>query len=222
VADAHELLVRLRHLVARAKVMANAASVTRPSDLAPSPLLVGPCTACCFHLLRKLGVTLVVNCTEDLVAPSEEALVGIQWHRLALADEEEQDLDAALEEGLALIDQARDAGGRVLIHCHEGKSRSVSVCLAYFMTRERRSLADALAFVKTRRKQARPNAGFMKQLSELELKTLGASSVSEIDMPKGKPKMLVCEVCGQAVGLTEDALSAHMRSKHPAEPPTPS
>merc|ERR1719421_860389 len=42
IADAYELLVRLQHLVARAKVMANAVNATRPSDLSPTPLFVGP------------------------------------------------------------------------------------------------------------------------------------------------------------------------------------
>jgi len=210
--------VRLRQLVARGKVIAEACEATRPSDLSPHPLLVGPATsACCFHLLRKIGVTLIVNCTEDIPEPTKEALGGIAWHRLALADVEEQDLGAALEEGLSLIDEAKASNGRVLVHCHEGKSRSISMCLAYLMTREKLPLAAALEFVKGRRKQARPNVGFMRQLSDLEFATLGSRSVAPEEMPKGKPKMLVCEICGQAAGLSEEALAAHMRSKHPPE-----
>jgi len=217
VADAYELLVRLRHLVARGKVLASAAGVTRPADLSPSPLLVGPSTSVCLHLLRKLGVTDIINCSEDLPQPDSQALGGLRWHRLALADVEEQDLSKALDEGLKLVDEAKARGGRVLVHCHEGKSRSVSFCLAYFMTREKRPLAEGLAFVKTKRPQARPNAGFMNQLSDLEEAVLGSRSVSAEDMPKGKPKMLVCRICGQAAGLTEDALASHMRRMHPSE-----
>merc|ERR1712007_83657 len=105
-------------------------------------------------------------------------------------------------------------GGRVLLHCHEGKSRSVALCLAYLVTRERRSLADALAHVKSRRPQARPNAGFWTQLVALELATLGSNSVTPADAPKGKPKGFVCEICGETAGLTEEALVAHMKRKH--------
>jgi hypothetical protein len=57
IADAYELLVRLQHLIARAKVMANAGNATRPSDLSPTPLFVGPATSGCCHLLSKVGGT---------------------------------------------------------------------------------------------------------------------------------------------------------------------
>jgi len=190
IADAYELLVRLRQLVARAKVMANASQVTRPSDLSPSPLFVGPVTGCCFHLLKKLGVTLVVNCTADLPPPPEAVLgQGLNWMRLKLQDTEDQELLSSLEEGLSAIDEAVQAGGRVFVHCHEGKSRSVSLCLAYLMTREKRPLAEAVAFVKSKRPQSRPNAGFLRQLLELELATLGSNSMTADDLPKGKPKL---------------------------------
>lgn len=217
VADAYELLVRVQQLVARGKVMGVAAAVTKPADLGPGPLLVGGATTLGYHLLKSLGVTCIVNCTMDLPPPPEEAgWENLQWHRLALKDVEEQDCAAAWEEGLTILDGVREAGGRALVHCHEGKSRSVSLCLAYFMTREKRTLAEGLAFVKSRRPQARPNAGFLKQLLQLELATLGSNSMGLEDLPKGKPKMRSCDICGQAVGLTEESLAKHKLMKHPS------
>merc|ERR1712083_1198708 len=117
----------------------------------------------------------------------------------------------AFDEGLRLLDKIKEKGGCALVHCHEGKSRSVSLCLAYLVARERKTLTDALAFVRSRRPQARPNAGFMNQLSDLEHRVLGVRSVSLEQMPKGKPKMLLCKVCGQPAGLTDEALASHMR-----------
>merc|ERR1712008_109624 len=167
---------------------ATAGAVRRPSDLSPAPLFVGGATSCCYHLLRKLGVTLIVNCIADLPPPSDGVLRSeLHWTRLALEDVEDQDLTASLQEGLQAIDEAKACGGRVLVHCHEGRSRSVSLCLAYFLTREKRPLAEALAFVKARRPQSRPNAGFLRQLMALELATLGSSSLTEEDLPRGKP-----------------------------------
>jgi len=220
IADAYELLVRLQHLIARAKVMANAGNATRPSDLSPTPLFVGPATSCCFHLLRKLGVTCIVNCTKDLPPPTPEQLgSSMQWHRIAVEDTECQDMSQLMEDGFKIIDEVIKAGGRVLVHCHEGKSRSVALCLAYMVAQEQRPLADALSFIKTKRPVARPNAGFLKQLVALELDKLGSNSLSEEDLPKGKPKMIVCDICGEQVGLTEEALLAHKRSKHCEESP---
>jgi len=86
-----------------------------------------------------------------------------------------------------MIDEVVKKGGRVFVHCFEGKSRSISLCLAYLMTRERRTLADSLSFIKSRRPQIRPNAGFFKQLLALELATFGANSLTKNDMPRGKP-----------------------------------
>jgi len=192
--DTYELLVRLQNLATRIRVMANAGNATKPADLAPTPLMVGPVTsAYAFHVQRKLGISFILNCTKDLLEP-EKADLGddIGWGRLQLADVESQDLSEAFEEGLQLIDAAlekKKGGGKVLVHCFEGKSRSVSMCLAYMMTRENKTLADAMNFVKSKRPQARPNAGFWKQLVALELATHGSSTAEQIEAPKGKPRL---------------------------------
>lgn len=189
IVDAHELVVRLEQLVARARVMGYASAVTRPSDLAPSPLFVGPATSAgCFHYMRTVGIRCVLNCTSDLPEPSEEELGGdIEWHRVAMEDVEEQDIFQSTEEALAVIDRVAADGGKVLVHCHEGRSRSVSLCLAYLVSREGRTLADAFAFVKGRRRESKPNAGFWKQLLALELERLGSNSMDAGSLPRGKP-----------------------------------
>lgn len=187
VADAYELLVRLRQLTSRIKVLHMAGSVSRPADLAPkAPLFVGGATSLCLHVLRKLGVTHILNCTEDLPAPSEEELGDLHWRRLALPDHEDQDLSETLKSALQVIAEAEEAGGKILVHCHEGKSRSVSVCLAYLISRQM-PLADALAYVKSKRPIARPNAGFLRQLMSFELETPGTNSTLPEELLKGKP-----------------------------------
>ncbi|CAK9028623.1 ABC transporter A family member 12 (ABC transporter ABCA.12) (AtABCA12) (Putative ABC2 homolog 16) [Durusdinium trenchii] len=176
VADAYELLVRLRQLTSRIKVLHIAGSVSRPADLRPkAPLFLGGATCLCFHLLRKLGATQILNCTDDLPAPSADELGELQWSRLPLMDLEDQDLNENLEKALEIIGKAESLGGAVLVHCHEGKSRSVSVCLAYLM-KSGLSLASSLAYVKSKRPMARPNAGFLKQLLAMEQQIFGEQS----------------------------------------------
>eukprot|EP00928_Gymnodinium_smaydae_P081039 TRINITY_DN64618_c0_g1_i1.p1 TRINITY_DN64618_c0_g1~~TRINITY_DN64618_c0_g1_i1.p1 ORF type:complete len:670 (+),score=118.86 TRINITY_DN64618_c0_g1_i1:37-2046(+) len=193
--DAHDLLLRVRHVLSTMRVLVDASQVTRPTELPSTPLLVGGATSLCFHVLRKVGVTHIVNCTKDLPEPSREELGSdLQWHRLQLADVEGQDLSGAFDEALRIVDGAHAAGGKVLFHCHEGKSRSVSMCVAYLISRERRTLADALTFVKSKR-PIRPNAGFLKQLVALELSTLGSNSVLPDDLPKGKPILSSASRC---------------------------
>ena len=85
--------MRLRQLTSRISVLRRAGAVTRPADLRPqAPLLLGGATSLCLQLLRKLGVTTILNCTEDLAAPEQSELEGLEWHRLALLDSEDQAL----------------------------------------------------------------------------------------------------------------------------------
>merc|ERR1712000_241566 len=80
-------------------------------------------------------------------------------------------------------------------------------------------LADALTFVKSRRPEANPNAGFLKQLMALELSTLNSNSMRPRDLPKGRPKCLTCDICGQSIGL-KSALASHMKLKHSTDAET--
>lgn len=54
------------------------------------------------------------------------------------------------------------------MHCYAGVSRSVATVVAYLMKKLGVSGADALAFVKGKRKQAYPNPGFLAQLQKYE------------------------------------------------------
>jgi hypothetical protein len=68
---------------------------------------------------------------------------------------------------LPFIDEARNAGGKALVTCRYGSSRSVAVVLAYLITREGATFDQALAFVRSARPEADPNAGFERYLRRL-------------------------------------------------------
>ena len=77
-----------------------------------------------------------------------------------------------------LVHENAKGGGRTLVHCLAGISRSVSLCIAYMMTHvpsERRAfntmdVYEALDYVKARRTIGCPNQGFMKQLVKYDPK----------------------------------------------------
>mmetsp|Transcript_15092 Transcript_15092/g.23831 ORF Transcript_15092/g.23831 Transcript_15092/m.23831 type:complete len:261 (-) Transcript_15092:161-943(-) len=188
--------------------------------LPSSPLLIGNAvSASSFDAMQQLGVRCILNVTADLVEPTASELGNIEWHRIPLHDTEDQDLTNALNEGLVIIDRVSATGGKVLIHCHEGRSRSVTLALAHLITRNRMSLADAIGLVKSHRPEAQPNAGFMRQLMALELSTLGANSMSSRELPKSRPRCLSCDICGQSVGL-KSALESHLKLKHDTDSAT--
>jgi protein-tyrosine phosphatase len=57
------------------------------------------------------------------------------------------------------VDKVENANGKVLIHCGEGVSRSVTICLAYLIKCKKIALKDAFLQVKRVRSQANPNNG---------------------------------------------------------------
>ena len=60
-------------------------------------------------------------------------------------------------------------GGRVLVHCFAGKSRSSTVVAAYAMATEGTTLKDTMDLITAARPVASPNEGFMRQLRDFEV-----------------------------------------------------
>lgn len=117
------------------------------------------------NLLRRYHVTHVLNTTTEVedVFPTL-----LRYLRLPLADIPSARLCDHLADAVCFIDAARADGGRVLVHCYYGQSRSAAVVIAYLIESERLRYDDALAYLQLLRPDVRPNAGFEKQLREYE------------------------------------------------------
>eukprot|EP00906_Rhabdomonas_costata_P020940 RCo030464 len=66
------------------------------------------------------------------------------------------------------IEAAIAGGGRVLVHCGKGASRSAAIILAYLMYSQRLSLRDCFLRLRQCRPIANPNKGFWRQLQGFE------------------------------------------------------
>jgi hypothetical protein len=73
-----------------------------------------------------------------------------------------------LREQVAFIEENRAAGRTVYVHCLQGVSRSGMVVVAYYTARNSWSRDEAIAFVRSRRPELRPNPAFLELLSEWE------------------------------------------------------
>lgn len=62
---------------------------------------------------------------------------------------------------------------RVLVHCAEGISRSVSVVAAFLMAQHGWTPLEAVRYIQSRRTVANPNFGFVNQLHEYARDVLG-------------------------------------------------
>lgn len=128
--------------------------------------------------LASLGVTHLLNCAHVLghwmgqenpkvyrVDPdlAELAQRGINILQLELLDESKVEICEKFQENNAWIKQALDSGGKVLVNCYQGASRSATVVLAFLIQEHKMQVEEALVAVKKKR-DIRPNNGFLQQL----------------------------------------------------------
>lgn len=95
---------------------------------------------------------------------------------IGVADRNDTNLRQYFDKCFNFIDEAKRQGGGVLVHCFVGRSRSVTIVVAYLMKRNGMRLSEALAHVKSKRPQAGPNSGFISQLQDFEKSLQGISS----------------------------------------------
>eukprot|EP00095_Tigriopus_kingsejongensis_P008428 snap_masked-scaffold1302_size49677-processed-gene-0.3 protein:Tk08428 transcript:snap_masked-scaffold1302_size49677-processed-gene-0.3-mRNA-1 annotation:"protein phosphatase slingshot homolog 1 isoform 2" len=115
--------------------------------------------------LQQNGITHILNVTREIdnFYPSV-----FTYHNIREYDEEATDLLKYLDRTYRFIRAAQAAGGKVLVHCKMGISRSATVVVSYVMKEYRRPLVQALEQVKYARSIVNPNKSFRKQLEVYE------------------------------------------------------
>ncbi|XP_064628774.1 dual specificity protein phosphatase 14-like [Lineus longissimus] len=133
--------------------------------------------------LRQLGITSVINCTIEIA--------NIKCHDIECVQIQVDDLPTAslgpyFDRCADKIHQVRRRGGKTLVHCVAGVSRSASLVMAYLMKYQGMNLREAYYYTKARRSVIRPNVGFWKQLIDFEKRLHGgASTVKMVSSPIG-------------------------------------
>lgn len=125
--------------------------------------------------LKKAGVTHVLNTAEGtrqgLVDTNQNFYrpFGIKYKGLKLLDVAQTNIAMYFSEVAEFIDEALQSGGKVLVNCLMGMSRSSTCVLAYLMLRQNMTAVEALTSVR-RFREVRPNDGFLRQLADLDNK----------------------------------------------------
>ncbi|XP_059910435.1 dual specificity protein phosphatase 2 [Gadus macrocephalus] len=119
--------------------------------------------------LAAAGITAVLNVSSTCPSLYEGEL---QYLRLNVEDSLHTDIRACFSQAIAFIDSVKEQGGRVLVHCQAGISRSATICLAYLMHARQVRLQEAYDFVQQRRRVISPNLAFMGQLLQFETDVL--------------------------------------------------
>lgn len=125
--------------------------------------------------LKKVGVTHVLNTAEGQTSGTVDTNqkfykpFNIQYKGLKLLDVSQANISIHFTEISEFIDSGLQGGGKVLVNCQKGVSRSSAAVLAYLMLRHNMTAVAALVQVRQHR-DVRPNDGFLRQLAELDNK----------------------------------------------------
>eukprot|EP01084_Bolivina_argentea_P088670 160071_1 len=119
------------------------------------------------YVMRDLGITHIINITEDIKNVFEND--GIKYLNIKISDDPYAKIDKILDECIAFIDNCiHKQNVAVLVHCVAGVSRSAIIVIAYMMKRRNMKYLEAMQYVKKRRNIINPNYGFCNQLKHWE------------------------------------------------------
>jgi atypical dual specificity phosphatase len=117
------------------------------------------------ELISKFSISHVICLTELSQLKFQEQ---IKYLSFDFHDSSEEKIDNILASCVDFIEQAIEVGGKILIHCYQGKSRSVAICCAYLMVKYQLTMEHTLSLIRTVRPMAQPNRNFCNQLKLLE------------------------------------------------------
>ncbi|XP_038678207.1 dual specificity protein phosphatase 5 [Scyliorhinus canicula] len=119
--------------------------------------------------LDDLHISALLNVSRDC---AEYFKSKYHYKFIPVEDSATADMSSHFQEAIDFIDHVRHTGGKVLVHCEAGISRSPTICLAYLMRSKELRLEEAFDYIKERRSTISPNFGFMNQLLQYESEIL--------------------------------------------------
>lgn len=126
--------------------------------------------------MLQCGITHILCLSEVIRLNFPEKFT---YMRVPMADQPDYNIADDLQGIFEFMDEVKSAGGKLLVHCYQGKSRSVTVCCAYLIKYHNHSLESALELVREVRPIAAPNSGFLTALQDFEEQCRGLSSGGE-------------------------------------------
>jgi len=158
------------------------------SEILPNALYLSGCSPVTSENLESLGITAVVCAlseTEERRMMADRVLPDhVKRMHVRLVDSDSSDISSYFESAGQFIDGELRAGGRVLIHCAAGISRSATILLSFLMRYRNYDLRSAFNLVKSIRRVVRPNNGFFQNLIDYERSIRGQDREPSVRMVK--------------------------------------
>ncbi|XP_053565841.1 dual specificity phosphatase 28 isoform X1 [Bombina bombina] len=120
--------------------------------------------ACKRDLLILEGITCCINISRRQPFPD----IDLHALRIPVFDHPLQNLSDYFDQCADLIASTMASGGKCLVYCKHGRSRSATICIAYLMKYKNLQLREAFQMVKDVRPSIEPNTGFWSQLESYE------------------------------------------------------
>ncbi|XP_013384638.1 dual specificity protein phosphatase 3-like [Lingula anatina] len=155
-------------------------------EVYPGLLISDGTTAKSKSELKRLGITHILNCAKGKSpyhVNTNHVMyrdLGVKFKAIEATDQMNFDLSPYFEETANFIEEAITSGGRILVHCREGVSRSAAITLAYLMLKKHMTVQQAVRTVRKKREIC-PNDGFLLQLCYLNDKLLKANHFSDTE-----------------------------------------
>ena len=121
-------------------------------------------------LLEKNKITHIINCAADFCENVFESENKYTYLSFYLKDHVLENIECIFYECIKFIDSVKEKGGRVLVHCIQGISRSVTLVMAYLIYKNKLTYDKAFNIVQSKREISSPNFGFSIQLQNFYLR----------------------------------------------------
>lgn len=132
--------------------------------------------------LKNNNITHILNAASIVKNFYPEEFVYLKLENLL--DSPESDIKQYFHKCIDFIKDCISKGGKVLVHCHAGISRSSTLIISYMIKEKDFTFEDALVFCKNKRDKINPNTGFQKQLKEFE-ECIKSMKKSDIEITVG-------------------------------------
>ena len=116
------------------------------------------------ELLEKNKITHIINCAADFCQNIFEKEKKFTYLSFYLKDHVLENVECIFYECIKFIESVKEKGGRILVHCIQGISRSVSIVIAYIIFSQKLTYDKAFNLVQSKREISSPNFGFSIQL----------------------------------------------------------
>lgn len=186
---------KLRSVMRAIMVMRIKEADSDPVEIIPG-LFIGSIGAA----LNKDGL-LAVGITHVLCAAGGIKLYfpeTFTYKQVIIGDKINSDMYSHLPGCCNFIGKALKPGGKVLVHCFAGQSRSATVIAAYLMLTQKLNLEAAVSLMRSKRKQVQPNPGFCAQLLKWG-KYIASLSQNGQPQHSQKPQQQLSRASGSAV-----------------------